>query len=197
MNENQNLENWMRFLNPENLRGNLMLSSLYIAFFESFKDYFVSSVRGFYTTGFSGDKEIISKDYNLKVKSKSKNLTEATLLWFKEGNAITDNDLAIFEELRKCRNKCAHDLMNLLFDGLSEDLPEKFNQLFHLWVKIEKWWIINIEIPTETGEDNVSEINGDEIIAHSQVIKKLIFDVLAGDEKQLSYYRDQILKSSN
>jgi len=43
--------------------------------------------------------------------------------------------------------------MDLLFEGLPEELPEKFLQLIILRVKIEKWWVFNIEIPTHPDFD--------------------------------------------
>lgn len=49
--------------------------------------------------------------------------------------------------------------MDLLFEGLPEELPEKFLQLIILRVKIEKWWVFNIEIPTNPDFDAQEEIS--------------------------------------
>jgi hypothetical protein len=40
------------FLNPEVLRPNLIMASLYIAAFEMLKDTIIDRTRDFYTTGF-------------------------------------------------------------------------------------------------------------------------------------------------
>lgn len=49
--------------------------------------------------------------------------------------------------------------MDLLFEELPEELPEKFLQLIILRVKIEKWWVFNIEIPTHPDFDAQEEIS--------------------------------------
>lgn len=84
--------------------------------------------------------------------------------------------------------------MTLLFDGLPVELPSKFVQLIQVRIKIEKWWILNIEIPTNPDFDQMGEINEDAIIAPSQMINRLIFDMLSGDEKTATFYRDEFLK---
>ena len=50
--DKNNINKWLKFLDPENLKGNLMFSSLYIASFEAFKDYVVDEVKFFFNTGF-------------------------------------------------------------------------------------------------------------------------------------------------
>jgi len=40
----------------------------------------------------------------------------------------------------------------------------------------------------------MGDINEDSIIAPSQMINKLIFDMLSGDEKTATFYRDEFLK---
>lgn len=49
-------KSWENFLNPEVLRPNLIMASLYIAAFEMLKDTIVERIRDFYITGF--DKSI-------------------------------------------------------------------------------------------------------------------------------------------
>lgn len=188
-------DNWIRFLDPENLKDNLMFSSLYIASFEAFKDYVVEEVKFFYCHGIADGQPIFDVTYDVEVKSKNKSLVKATLLWFVEAGAIDDSDINLFEELLKYRNKLSHELMTLLFEGLPEEFPTKFYELIKLRVKIEKWWILNIEIPTNPDFDASMEITEDDITTSSQMINQLIFDMLSGDEKKASYYKNEYIKN--
>jgi hypothetical protein len=192
MKDNQeNIDKWLKFLDSENLKGNLMFSSLFIASFEAFKDYVVEEVKFFFNSGFSDGEFTFSEDYNTKVKALDKSLLKATLLWLKDLDAIDDNDIQTYNELRQYRNKLSHELMTLLFEGLPKELPEKFAQLITLRVKIEKWWIMNIEIPTNPDFDATTEVKEEDIMTSSQMFNQLIFDMLSGDEKRASYYQNE------
>lgn len=192
MKDNQeNIDKWLKFLDPENLKENLMFSSLFIASFEAFKDYVVEEVKFFFNNGFSDGEFTFSEDYTTKVKALDKSLLKATLLWLKDLDAIDDNDIQTYNELRQYRNKLSHELMTLLFEGLPKELPEKFAQLITLRVKIEKWWIMNIEIPTNPDFDATTEVKEEDIMTSSQMFNQLIFDMLSGDEKRASYYQNE------
>lgn len=189
-----NIDKWLKFLDPENLKGNLMFSSLFIASFEAFKDYVVDEVKFFFNNGFADGEFTFSEEYNTKVKALDKSILKATLLWLKDLEAIDEKDIETFDELRQYRNKLSHELMTLLFEGLQQELPEKFARLMALRVKIEKWWIMNIEIPTNPDFDANTEIKEEDIMTSSQIFNQLIFDMLSGDEKKASYYQTEFKK---
>ena len=195
--DKDNIDKWLKFLDPENLKENLMFSSLYIASFEAFKDYVVDEVKFFFNTGFSEDEFTFSEDYISKVKALDKSILKATLLWLKDLEAIDEKDIEIFEELRQYRNKLSHELMTLLFEGLPQELPEKFAQMIALRIKIEKWWVMNIEIPTNPDLDGNHEIKEEDIMTSSQIFNRLVFDMLSGDEKQASYYHNEFKQRFN
>jgi hypothetical protein len=197
MDKNDNIDNWINFLNPENLKGNLMLSSLYIATFESFKDYIVDEVKFFFHNGLKDGIDIFDPKYETHVKAKDKSVVKASLLWLMEMEAIDENDILKVDDLRQYRNKLSHELMTLLFEGLPEELPEKFAQLIQLRVKVEKWWILNIEIPTNPDFDSDIEINEDNVMTSSQMFNRLFMDMLSGDEKTASFYKNEFKKKFN
>lgn len=195
MENKENIDKWIKFLHPENLKDNLMFSSLYIATFESFKDYVIDEVKFFFHVGFSEGKDSFDPRYIESVKSKdTKYIDNASLLWLIEIEAISTEDFELYKELRQYRNKLSHELMTLLFEGLPEQLPEKFHQLIQLRTKIEKWWILNIEIPTSYDFASDKEITENDIFTSSQMFNQLIFDMLSGDEKKATYYRDEFIK---
>ena len=195
MENKENIDKWIKFLHPENLKDNLMFSSLYIATFESFKDYVIDEVKFFFHVGFSEGKDSFDPRYIESVKSKDKKyIDNASLLWLIEMEAISPEDFELYKELRQYRNKLSHELMTLLFEGLPEQLPEKFHQLIQLRTKIEKWWILNIEIPTSYDFDSDKEITEKDIFTSSQIFNQVIFDMLSEDEKKATYYRDEFIK---
>ena len=182
------------YLNPEKLKNKLIISSLFIASFESLKDYIVEELKFFYNIGFSGDKYILSKEYTKDVLEKDKSVLKASLLWFKDNGALSDEDLMIFDRLRAYRNKLSHELMRLLFDDLLDNISEDFNKLLEIRIKIEKWWILNIEIPTNLDFDNRKEITEDDITTPSQMIYKLILDMLSEDYDTAHFYINEMRK---
>jgi hypothetical protein len=198
MKENKdNIDKWLKFLDPENLKGNLMFSSLYIASFEAFKDYVVNEVKFFFNTGFLEGEFTFSEEYSTKVIALDKSILKATLLWFKDLEAIDETDIEIYDDLRQYRNKLSHELMTLLYEGLPKELPEKFAQLISLRVKIEKWWIMNIEIPTNPDFDGSPAIKEEDVMTSSQIFNQLIFDMLSGDEKRASFYQNEFKERFN
>jgi len=196
-NELKTNNSWLQFLDPENLKGNLIYSSLYIALFEALKDYVVSEVASFFSNGFTDTKTQYSERYTTHVKDKDKNLVKASMLWLKECEAINDVDLEVFEELRLFRNKLSHELLTLLFSNLTNELPEKLDALVSLRIKIETWWILNVELPTDPNNVEFSHIKENDIIASSEILLKLLSDILSGDEKKASFYVNEFKKSIN
>jgi len=189
-----NFDKWVDALKPENLKGNLISCALYIATFESFTDYIVEELKFFFNDGFSDDKFTFSPDYQIKVLSRNKSAVYATLSWFKEMEAIDDNDIDLFEVLKKFRNKLSHEMTSLVFDEGLHDFPHNFSKLLGLRVKIEKWWILNIEIPTGDMSDGNQDIEEDDIITSSQLFYKMVMDIVAGDEQTSSFYYKEFLK---
>ncbi|MGB4654195.1 MAG: hypothetical protein ACOXZ9_07785 [Bacteroidales bacterium] len=192
--DKENTDKWLNFLDPDNMKDKLIFSSLYIATFESFKDYVVDEVKFLFNTGFSDGEYTFSGRYKTEVLSKDKSIINATLLYLKDLGTIDENDVEIFNELRKYRNKLSHELMDLLFEGLPEELPEKFIQLIKLRVKIEKWWILNVEVPTGFDLYSNNNISEKDIYTSSQMFNQIILNMLSGDEKKANFYVNELKK---
>ena len=87
---------WERFLNPEILRTNLIVASLFITAFEMLKDSIIERIRDFFSHGFNEDGWIVSEDYKAKVLSLNRSPLYASLEWLKGMNIIDDQDLQKF-----------------------------------------------------------------------------------------------------
>lgn len=66
----------------------------------------------------------------------------------KENGAITDEDIEKYNRARVFRNGITHEMENILFHGVPSNLPDLYHEMIFLADKIEKWWIMNVDIPT-------------------------------------------------
>lgn len=93
-------DEWERFLNPEVLRTNLMLASIYIASYEILKDSIIKPIKDFYVNGFKGDDYSIDPKYKSEVLNRNKSELYASLEWLKESKVITEDDMTLFEQAK-------------------------------------------------------------------------------------------------
>lgn len=199
-------ESWERFLNPDELRPTLMLSSIYISTFEILKDVIISRIKDFYWRGFDENGDIIDPKYQSDVLAKNSSPLYASLLWLKEAEAITDSDIELFNQIKKRRNDIAHEMFRMLSEGLPVDFAERFNDMVSLISKIEKWWIINVEL--ETGpivldsedklvEVNIDDIDLDGIIPGPIASLRMLIDIAIGTDEQSRYYFNEFIKATH
>ena len=154
-----NEDNLNNIFDPEILNDNLKFISLYIAVYEKLKETIIEQVTGFYCSGFEDDKYIYDgyeeKVLN-KVKSKKNTRLKASLRWLLEAEAIDDKDCESFKKITDKRNELVHDMSEMLFNGLGEDITMLFVEMMELYKKIEVWWIKEVEIPI-SGDFTVEE----------------------------------------
>ena len=139
------------FLNPEQLQPNLIVASVFIAVYENLKFSIVDNLRYFYFSGFDDGKKLFDnyeKQVLSKVVSKENRQMKATLLWLVEAGAIAEKDREKFKELTNMRNLLSHDMTKMLFEGFPNNIYELYIDMIELFEKITKWWIAEIELPT-------------------------------------------------
>jgi len=187
---------WERFLDPEVLRPNLILASIYIAAFEILKDSIVGRLRDFYVSGFDENGDIVMPEYN-DVLAKDKSPVYASLKWLRESEAITEEDIEKFNKIKEYRNRLAHEISKMLMEGLPQDFAERFNDMTTLLDKIERWWIINVEIPTDPDLiEKIDEIDLDGIVPGPIAGLKMMLDVALGSNETASYYINRFRKDT-
>jgi hypothetical protein len=192
--DNDNQAKWERFLDPEVLRPNLILASIYIAAFEILKNSIIERLRDFYVSGFDQNGEIVMPEYN-DVLAKDKSVIYASLKWLKESEAITDDDIEKFNKVKECRNLLAHELTKMLMEGLPQDFAERFNDMTSLLDKIERWWIINFEIPINPDlYEKIDKIDLEGIVPGPIASLKMMVDIALGSNETASYYIKEFKK---
>ncbi len=171
-----------KFFNPTILKQNLIIASLFIAVFDNFKTSIINRVKDFYfSVGLFDEYE---KCVLSKVKTKNNKQIKATLLWLKENNIITEIDEDLFLELTNMRNELAHEMNKMLIEGFPESINELYAKMINLFSKIEKKWIIEIEIPINPPNVLYDDIDLNEITSMNIEFIKIMTDIAftANDE---------------
>lgn len=184
---------WQGWLNPDVLRPSLITASLYIAAFEILKNTIIDEIKGFYTSGFDQNGWRVDPKYQSDVLARNPSPVYASLDWLKESNAIGDDDLAAFERVKEFRNRLAHGLTTMLGNGLPPELLERFTEIVSLVDKISRWWIVNVDIPTNPDLD-VEEIDEKGIIPGPILGLRLMLDVALGSDKESRFYMEEFNK---
>lgn len=184
---------WERFLNPEILRTNLIVASLFITAFEMLKDSIIGRIRDFFTNGFDENGWIVNDDYKSKVLSLNKSPLYASLEWLKGMDVIDNDDIEEFDRIRNCRNEIAHEIANFISKGPNIDPLPLFPKMTDLLHKIEKWWILNFEIPINPDID-VQDIEEDGVVPGKIMTLRLLADIALGSEEESKVYYKELTK---
>ncbi len=183
-------DDFFELFHPEVFKTNLILSSIFIAYFENTTDYLIEQPRTLFTNGFTKEKgDIIDEKYKTDVLALHKKSITASLLWFKNQEAIDQKDIDLFDELRRYRNKLSHELLKLLLEkGINtQEFADKLTDLFQLRIKIEKWWILNFEIYFSDIETD-KPLTENDVTSGGEMIYTLILDLISGDPEKANYY---------
>ena len=150
------------------MRTNLLMASLYLAAFEILKSTVVDRIKGFFTFDYANGQPQLDSRYQ-EVASLNKNPLQASLLWLQENNAITPDDVLMFDAIRQHRNELAHQLPHFLIDAERNINFQNFENVRYLLRKIETWWIQQVDIPTNPDYDGV-EVKDEDIQPGSVIV---------------------------
>lgn len=103
----------------------------------------------------------------------------AYCLWFQDMEAITEDDVTDLQAIRQHRNLIAHQPVRLLVDDTVDVNLELLKKAHHLLSKIDKWWILEIEVPT-SGEYNAGQgIDESEVNSGMSLLLNCFMEVAA------------------
>lgn len=124
-------------------------------------------LRDFFLVGFDNGFRY-SPSYEEKVLSldpKGKNdAWRASIVWLEQMSVIDQNDIGKIVECTDARNIFAHELNEIISGRKRPDFEALFPALVELIVKIDKWWIVNVEIETDPDFAD-RDIDVDQIVA--------------------------------
>jgi len=186
-------KSWEKALNPETLRGNMIGFALFITAYESFKYHIIDKPKVFFSDGFDQDGLIIGSDYKEHVLSLDKSALRASLLWFKNMEAISDADLETFQKILNHRNELSHELPSYLTQADKNLDTDLFQALIDLLAKIEKWWFINFELGIDP-EMLPDGANPEDVIPGPIWGLQLMIDIATGNEPHEGFYYEGLRK---
>lgn len=186
-------KSWEKFLNPKTLRENLILASVFLSSFEILKECILERPKEMFIKGYSEKNGfILDEKYNSEVLSLNKSPIYASLEWFKVHGAINQEDIEIFTKIKNCRNELAHELPYFITEGIKSDPTPNFRSIIDLLGKIERWWVFNVEIPTNPDFDG-AEVNENEILPGRLITLQLLTDIALGSEEISEYYYKEFI----
>ena len=175
---------WKEFLNPETLRQRMLAASLFLVAHELLQSAVKCRLRDFFLIGFDERELKYSPAYEEKVLSLDpkgkKDVWRASLAWLEQMSAIDQNDKDQIKECTGARNIFAHELAEIIAGRKKPDFERLFPILVNLIVKIDKWWVVNVELDTDPDFDGV-EIATAQIVTGSQLMLSIIHQAAVGD----------------
>lgn len=192
------MDNWANILDENIVKTNVNFAALFVMNYECLKDYVISQVKGFYCDDlyFENDEAIYieSEAYEQEVRTLDKQLENASLKWFMESEAITQEDFDNYQKIRKRRNEITHELLKNLNIGFTEDDIKLFVTLTNLYEKIDRWWINEIEIPT-SADEIPEDYDRDGVCGGQAIVLSIINDIVLGDgEEKYKNILNELLK---
>jgi hypothetical protein len=180
------LESWIKFTNPETLRRNLVLASLYISAYESLKDAIIDPIRNFFATEYVNGKSVESEQYKQEIKQLHGKIFLSSCLWLQRMDAITVEDFGDIKTLTDHRNDLVHELTKYIIDIDHEINLKYLEKIRHLIIKIDRWWICEFEIqvnPDLNGSEIMEEqIRSGRMILMDVIIKTALDSISAKDD---------------
>lgn len=183
---------WKNIFDKDRLKGSVNVIALFITVYELLEDRIVTYPKDFYTiiefdeeAKRNYEKHVMSlydKDACPNINTRNKALI-ASLMWFKTGGAINDDDIKVFADSRNLRNEIVHEMLGTITEG-ADKLVEQFALMYGLFCKIEKWWILEIEVPISGDFPSLTEEEANGAMSGYMVVLDAIIDILANDSNK-------------
>lgn len=150
-----------KLLTPDILKRNLIVASLYLSAYEILKGAVIDQPKTFFTD-FTSEGFKPGKKYREEVRSLHKDEFQASCLWHLRNEIITQAEFDEIQVLRRHRNEIAHELASFLIDIDKEVNVQYLYAILRLLTKIDRWWIMNFDLPVNPDYDGV-EVNEEDV----------------------------------
>ena len=188
--ENDAKRRWAEFLNPDVVRTKFVAMGLFMIAHEMLLDAIRDRPLSFFSNRWTADAGWQQNDdYRQNVlaldpKGKSDAL-RGSLEWLRGQEAIDEADVAATREFTDARNVIAHELRDIISGGTVPDFSGLFPRQIGLLAKIDRWWIINVDIaidPEIAGQDQ--DIDSDGVMPGSLLLMQILGSVALGEEEE-------------
>ena len=179
------MDNWKNILDENILKTNINFVAVFVMNYECLKEFVIEQIRDFYSEHFHMDGDRIvceeTRAYKEEVRALDKNLENASLKWFIDVGAITQEDYDTYQKIRRKRNDITHELLKNLNVGFCEDDAQLFADMLRIYNTFDKWWINEIEIPISI--DNIPEdYDKDGVCGGQALMLSIINEIVFGNE---------------
>ena len=191
--ENNLPKEWEGILNPIKLKTTLIKAGIYLVSYETLKNTIVDKLKDLYSIRWEYDEHtgkiisVQSPDFKNKVISLyPKDEFQACCLWFYNRNAINENDLENIALIRRQRNIIAHELEKFITAELNIN-EERLKSLVSISNKIDRWWLKEVELPTDPdfNPDELKQIDWDAATGGNSFLLEILETVFNGDDETL------------
>jgi len=165
----------------------LTCASFYLAAYELLIYSIVIKTKDFYTRDLSNGKLGLSKDYKKKVKALfPQDIVVASSLWLYELNAITEAEVEKIKEYKNHRNDIAYELPKIISDSEYDVKIKYFKEVRDLYKKIQLWWILEVELPTNDslGSIDFEKIDTDELVSLIMIPMDYLLNIVSEEIKK-------------
>ena len=189
----------------DKLQENLTFASLYIAIYEHMTDYVVSNLKAILCDWKIEDGKEIYTDtdvYKNEIKNRivdekgNKDITKASFLWLVDNDAIVEKDYQLFLDAKDLRNRYAHELTTVMYQGIAENDVKVFFEMFEMYQRITKWGFVNFEA-TIMGEELPENIDFDQVQTTANIMFGMILEVLYNGKSDEYKTFIKLLKKEN
>lgn len=142
---NKTLNDWKKFLDPDEVKFQLVCASLYLSAYELLIDNMLKRVKDFYFVGVPPVESTYSEDYKKVRALYPKDIVIATAIWLKKQDAISQEDVAKITEFKKYRNEIAHEIPKMISDTSHDVKVHYIAEIRDIHYKIHKWWYVEFE----------------------------------------------------
>lgn len=181
------MHDWLEnIVNKEALQENLTFASLFIAVYEHVVDYAIDHVKSLLCDLSLCDgkehweeTECYKKEIRNRIVDEkgNKDITKASFLWLVDNDAISSIDYERFLEIKAVRNKYAHELMTVIFEGVSDAEIKLLIEMCMLLQKVGRWFYVNVDAPI-MGYELPENEEPDDILPAGSVILQIMLDIL-------------------
>lgn len=182
-----NREKWFNFLNPAITRTRLISAGLFLVGHEMLLSSIKRHPLHFFADSWNERGPVASAAYRSEVlgldpRGKGDPI-RGSIAWLRKMDAITESDEAAITAVTDARNRLAHELTGLIGGSLPEDFSSHYPTLMTLVSKIEKWWILNVEVATNPDFDD-AEIDEEGITPGSVIAMDMLAQIALGEGEE-------------
>lgn len=190
-------ESWLKFLNPTQLRFNLIAASTFITGYEYFTSSTVKRVRDFFTMGFDERGLILDEaTYKRDVLDQHKSRLRASLLWLRDRGAIDDADIDSVDRLREHRNELSHELHRFVATTGSEVNIHLLHEIRRVMDKVERWFFaVEVSVNEELQEMEANGVDMSGAILGGLLFLDLLIDTALGTGELSQSLYDEFVRA--